>query len=131
MIKCLQCVHPPLDASFRNDRLPSVVDFLQLHEDHERDLAIANERIRKLQAENDLLLDAMNLAAPSQPALYQYIVQPHEPQAGPMYPHSHSPHAPQYMNGHTNGNGVSNGHSRHRASDSDPPDYIHEANGRM
>ncbi|KAI6023788.1 hypothetical protein BKA83DRAFT_4263906, partial [Pisolithus microcarpus] len=39
------------------------------HEEYERELELANARIKKLQAENDLLLDAISITIPATPSL--------------------------------------------------------------
>ncbi|KAF8961496.1 hypothetical protein BDZ97DRAFT_1200165 [Flammula alnicola] len=53
---------------------------------HQRDLDILNAKMKKLQAENDLLLDAMYLAEPS---LYErYFPTPPEPTSPPLGPSS-------------------------------------------
>jgi hypothetical protein len=109
---------------------------IQKHEEHQRDLETANKRIKMLQAENEcvhstslcrifiyhcvtfsLLLDAMNLAVTSQPALAQYASpsqQQHESHSavpdGHLYASSRSNASPHlnYPNGASNGNGNSN-----------------------
>ncbi|OAX35190.1 hypothetical protein K503DRAFT_803014 [Rhizopogon vinicolor AM-OR11-026] len=66
-----------------------------LHEEYEKDLELANARMRKLQAENDLLLDAINLAVPAMPSLI-HLTRPSPTQ------YSHSASAPPHrMNGHS------------------------------
>ncbi|KAJ7089773.1 hypothetical protein B0H15DRAFT_839190 [Mycena belliarum] len=52
-------------------------------EEYHRDLEIATAKIKKLQAENDLLLDAMNLAATHQPSLFPLLPPPLPPDAPP------------------------------------------------
>ncbi|KAJ7493333.1 hypothetical protein B0H11DRAFT_2005943 [Mycena galericulata] len=42
-------------------------------EEYHHDLEIATAKIKKLQAENDLLLDAMNLAAAQQPSMFGFL----------------------------------------------------------
>ncbi|KAH7921187.1 hypothetical protein BV22DRAFT_985505, partial [Leucogyrophana mollusca] len=52
-----------------------------LHNEYERDLELANARMRKLQAENDLLLDAISITVPATPSLL-HLVRP-SPRAPP------------------------------------------------
>ncbi|OJA12812.1 hypothetical protein AZE42_09582 [Rhizopogon vesiculosus] len=66
-----------------------------LHEEYEKDLELANARMRKLQAENDLLLDAINLAVPAMPSLI-HLTRP----SPTLYSHSASA-PPHHMNGHS------------------------------
>ncbi|KAJ8587118.1 hypothetical protein M405DRAFT_822131 [Rhizopogon salebrosus TDB-379] len=63
-----------------------------LHEEYEKDLDLANARMRKLQAENDLLLDAINLAVPATPSL-MHLTRPS--------PALYAAPAPHHMNGHS------------------------------
>ncbi|KAJ7643334.1 hypothetical protein DFH06DRAFT_1333588 [Mycena polygramma] len=78
-------------------------------QEYHQDLEIATEKIKKLQAENDLLLDAMNLAASHQPSMFGLLPPAHPPDAprggGPMNIDA-GPVPPRH---HVNGNGVSNG----------------------
>ncbi|KAJ6581077.1 hypothetical protein B0H19DRAFT_492253 [Mycena capillaripes] len=57
-------------------------------QEYHQDLEIATAKIKKLQAENDLLLDAMNLAAAHQPSMFGLIPPAHHPDVpaggGPM-----------------------------------------------
>jgi len=46
------------------------------NEHYQRDLERANARMKALQAEMDLLLDAMSIALPSEPALAQFYNEP-------------------------------------------------------
>ncbi|KAG2137665.1 hypothetical protein BD769DRAFT_1435314 [Suillus cothurnatus] len=83
------------------------------HEELERDLELANARIRKLQAENDLLLDAINLTVPATPSLL-HLTRP----SPTLYPHSVAPPAaaappPHHINGHS----VSHANGRYRPVD--------------
>ncbi|KAJ6615174.1 hypothetical protein B0H10DRAFT_2004347 [Mycena sp. CBHHK59/15] len=50
-------------------------------DEYQHDLEIATEKIKKLQAENDLLLDAMNLAAAHQPSMFGLLPPPLPPDA--------------------------------------------------
>ncbi|KAI6023338.1 hypothetical protein EDC04DRAFT_2727238 [Pisolithus marmoratus] len=43
------------------------------HEKYEQELELANARIKKLQAENDLLLDAISITIPATPSLMHLI----------------------------------------------------------
>ncbi|KAI0091430.1 hypothetical protein BDY19DRAFT_930455 [Irpex rosettiformis] len=43
------------------------------HSKYERELAIANEKMRNLQNECNLLLDAVDIAVPGQPSLMHYL----------------------------------------------------------
>ncbi|KAG2345867.1 hypothetical protein BDR05DRAFT_94117 [Suillus weaverae] len=95
-----------------------------LHEELERDLELANARMRKLQAENEcahscflacvtdmlaflsLLLDAINLTVPATPSLMHLTrpspalySQPVAPPAGPPPPHHINGHSVPHANG--------------------------------
>ncbi|KAJ6478493.1 hypothetical protein C8R47DRAFT_633362 [Mycena vitilis] len=87
-------------------------------QEYHQDLEIATEKIKKLQAENDLLLDAMNLAASHQPSMFGLLPPAHPPDAprggGPI--NIDAGPAPRH---HANGNGVSNG-TRSGSSSSGP-----------
>ncbi|EIN06202.1 hypothetical protein PUNSTDRAFT_54475 [Punctularia strigosozonata HHB-11173 SS5] len=48
------------------------------HETYVRELATADAKMKRLQAECELLLDAVALAAPAQPTLMQYLLPPDE-----------------------------------------------------
>ncbi|KAJ7132241.1 hypothetical protein C8R44DRAFT_977890 [Mycena epipterygia] len=52
-------------------------------DEYHHDLEIATAKIKKLQAENDLLLDAMNLAAAHQPSMFGLLPPPLPPDAPP------------------------------------------------
>ncbi|KAG2093122.1 uncharacterized protein F5147DRAFT_721512 [Suillus discolor] len=71
-----------------------------LHEELVRDLELANARMQKLQAENDLLLDAINLTVPATPSL-MHLTRP----SPALYSHPVAPPAapppPHHMNGHS------------------------------
>ncbi|KAG2754926.1 hypothetical protein P692DRAFT_201127779 [Suillus brevipes Sb2] len=71
-----------------------------LQEELERDLELALARMRKLQAENDLLLDAINLTVPATPSL-MHLTRP----SPTLYSHLGAPSAapppPHHMNGHS------------------------------
>ncbi|KAI0685839.1 hypothetical protein BC835DRAFT_1381976 [Cytidiella melzeri] len=43
------------------------------HEQYKQELAVANEKIRNLQNECNLLLDAVDIAVPGQPTLMHYL----------------------------------------------------------
>ncbi|GJE93838.1 hypothetical protein PsYK624_100020 [Phanerochaete sordida] len=60
------------------------------HEKYERELASANEKIKRLQDECNLLLDAVDIAVPGQPSLLQYLAQ------DPVPPHYMTLSGPQY-----------------------------------
>ncbi|KAG1747985.1 uncharacterized protein EDB91DRAFT_52843 [Suillus paluster] len=84
---------------------------LGLHKEYERDLELANARMRKLQAENDLLLDAINLTVPATPSL-MHLTRP----SPTLYSHlapAPAPPPPHHMNGH----GVSHSNGRYRPVD--------------
>lgn len=77
-----------------------------LHEELERDLELANARMRKLQAENDLLLDAINLTVPATPSLMHLTrpsptlhSHPVAPPAAPLPPHRMNGHSVPHANG--------------------------------
>ncbi|KAF7356976.1 hypothetical protein MVEN_01034000 [Mycena venus] len=87
-------------------------------QEYHQDLEIATAKIKKLQAENDLLLDAMNLAASHQPSMFGLLPPTHPPDippgGGPMdldaFAHaSTSLTADRPPPRHVNGNGSSNG----------------------
>ncbi|KAJ7777348.1 hypothetical protein B0H16DRAFT_955344 [Mycena metata] len=87
-------------------------------EEYHQDLELATAKIKKLQAENDLLLDAMNLAATHQPSMFGLLPPPLPPDAppggGPMdvdaFPGpSTSADRPPARHHRVNGNGNGNG----------------------
>ncbi|KAF8888118.1 hypothetical protein BD779DRAFT_1525712 [Infundibulicybe gibba] len=100
-------------------------------EDYQKDLDAANARMKKLQAENDLLLDAMNLAVNHQPHLHPFITPPQlspeqERRSGAEIDSNYAPtprHAPvhshisPHMNGNSNGTSRTNGSSKRRSMD--------------
>ncbi|KAJ7626303.1 hypothetical protein DFH06DRAFT_1339443 [Mycena polygramma] len=96
-------------------------------QEYHQDLEIATEKIKKLQAENDLLLDAMNLAASHQPSMFGLLPPAHPPDAprggGPMNIDA-GPAPPRH---HVNGNGVSNG--TRSGSSSSGPGHLSNGNG--
>ncbi|KAJ7102955.1 hypothetical protein C8R43DRAFT_1047445 [Mycena crocata] len=53
-------------------------------DEYHHDLEVATEKIKKLQAENDLLLDAMNIAAAHQPAMFALVPPPLPPDGPPF-----------------------------------------------
>ncbi|KAF8448787.1 hypothetical protein L210DRAFT_838594, partial [Boletus edulis BED1] len=75
------------------------------HDEYQRDLGIANARMRKLQAENDLLLDAISITVPATPSLI-HLIRPRPSPTGtsmPMTSYTHPPssYRPSVpMNGH-------------------------------
>ncbi|KAJ7708764.1 hypothetical protein B0H17DRAFT_364844 [Mycena rosella] len=90
--------------------------------EYHRDLEIATAKIKKLQAENDLLLDAMNLAAAHQPSMFGLLPPALPPDApggdAPMdldaFVGASTSAAPLLADRappprHINGNGASNG----------------------
>ncbi|KAG1812810.1 uncharacterized protein BJ212DRAFT_433005 [Suillus subaureus] len=83
-----------------------------LHEELERDLELANARIRKLQAENDLLLDAINLTVPATPSL-MHLTRP----SPTLYSHSVAPPAAPPPPHHINGHSVPHANGRYRPVD--------------
>ncbi|KAI5995639.1 hypothetical protein EDD15DRAFT_613041 [Pisolithus albus] len=83
------------------------------HEEYERELELANARIKKLQAENDLLLDAISITIPATPSL-MHLTRPSPTSTTPVP--QHQPGQPPYL--HMNGHAYySNG--RHRESEFD------------
>ncbi|KAJ7746803.1 hypothetical protein DFH07DRAFT_589629 [Mycena maculata] len=87
-------------------------------EEYHHDLEIATAKIKKLQAENDLLLDAMNLVATHQPSMFPLlgalddVPMDLDAFAGPStsaVPLVAERPPPRHINGNGNGNG--NGHS--------------------
>ncbi|KAJ7807293.1 hypothetical protein B0H14DRAFT_2873707 [Mycena olivaceomarginata] len=77
-------------------------------QEYHQDLEIATAKIKKLQAENDLLLDAMNLAASHQPSMFGPLPPSHPPDmppgGGPMDVADRLP--PRHVNGNGNSNGT-------------------------
>ncbi|KAG1857394.1 hypothetical protein DFJ58DRAFT_783594 [Suillus subalutaceus] len=107
-------VHSPADSLFARfqglrERFDQVVG---LHEELERDLELANARIRKLQAENDLLLDAINLTVPATPSL-MHLTRP----SPTLYSHSVAPPAAPPPPHHINGHSVPHANGRYRPVD--------------
>ncbi|KAF9224128.1 hypothetical protein BS17DRAFT_780516 [Gyrodon lividus] len=99
-----------------------------LHQEYERDLELANTRIRKLQAENDLLLDAISITVPVTPSL-MHLIRPSPTGTSssmPMTSYTHAPppqpqpvagyhmngHAHNHAHGHPNVNGRYRDHER-------------------
>ncbi|KAJ7173634.1 hypothetical protein C8R46DRAFT_1083447 [Mycena filopes] len=82
-------------------------------EEYHQDLELATAKMKKLQAENDLLLDAMNLAASHQPSMFGLLPPPLPAEGVPMDVDAYSagpnvdrapPPRHHRVNGH-NGNG--------------------------
>jgi len=71
-------------------------------EEYRRELELASAKLKKIQAENDLLLDAMEIVAQSQPTLLQYLLSPQLPpppdRARELNGHDH-PGNPDHRNG--------------------------------
>ncbi|KAL4072876.1 hypothetical protein V8B97DRAFT_1916807 [Scleroderma yunnanense] len=91
------------------------------HEDWERKLELANTRIKKLQAENDLLLDAISITVPATPSLL-HLIRPSPTSMTPGSTPLHAQHQqatgqvpPHHMNGHTYSH--SNGKYREKETD--------------
>ncbi|KIM68195.1 hypothetical protein SCLCIDRAFT_1209610 [Scleroderma citrinum Foug A] len=85
------------------------------HEDWNRKLELANARIKKLQAENDLLLDAISIAVPATPSLLHLI----QPSSTSITPVPTPPHVQQHSTGqaphhHMNGHAYSHSNGRYR-----------------
>jgi len=101
-------------------------------DEYHHDLDIATAKLKKLQAENDLLLDAMNLAAAHQPSMFGLLPPPLPPDAppgdGPMdveaFVGSSTSAAPLLSDRppppprHVNGNGAGNGSNGTRSGSS-------------
>ncbi|EIW75132.1 hypothetical protein CONPUDRAFT_140126 [Coniophora puteana RWD-64-598 SS2] len=103
-----------------------------LHDEYERNLELAKTRMRKLQEENDLLLDAIALTIPEVPPGV-----PHpEQDPAPYYPQpGYAPKPPHAPNGSLNGsgtNGVSHSYREPPPDMAGPPgEYMpRELNGR-
>ncbi|KAJ7230569.1 hypothetical protein GGX14DRAFT_583890 [Mycena pura] len=114
---------------YRNSRYKD--KFLMLREKYERitakqdeyhrDLDLAMSKIKKLQAENDMLLDALSAAAAQVPV--PFGISPHRdrpahdapPGPGPMDALA-APLLPEQPPHHVNGNGVNSGDGLHSAS---------------
>lgn len=100
------------------------------HNEYQRDLDHANARIRKLQAENNLLLDAISIAVPATPSL-MHLIGPSPTGTSssvPMTSYTYPP-PPQHpsvpMNGHSydHVNGRYRDHDReYDRSEMDPVD---------
>ncbi|KAI6116742.1 hypothetical protein EDD16DRAFT_1591231 [Pisolithus croceorrhizus] len=84
-----------------------------LHEEYERELALATARIKKLQAENDLLLDAISITIPATPSL-MHLTRPSPTSTTPVPQHQLGQPPHLHMNGHTY---CSNGRYRERESE--------------
>ncbi|KAG2144261.1 hypothetical protein DEU56DRAFT_790840 [Suillus clintonianus] len=93
---------------FLRERFDRVVG---LKEEYERDLELANARMHKLQAENDLLLDAINLTVPATPSL-MHLTRP----SPTLYSHQVAPPAPPPPH-HMNGHSVPHANGRYRPVD--------------
>ncbi|KAG2143816.1 uncharacterized protein EDB93DRAFT_1105144 [Suillus bovinus] len=91
----------------------------------ERDLELANARMRKLQAENDLLLDAINLTVPATPSL-MHLTRP----SPTIYPHPAAPPMALPPSHHMNGHSVSVSHVNGRYRPVDPRDITPSERGR-
>jgi len=118
-------VNGPFIMPYRNSRYKD--KFLMLRDKYERitakqdeyhrDLDLAMDKIKKLEAENDMLLDALGAAASQHPV--PFGISPHRdrpahdapPGPGPM--DALLPEQPPH---HVNGNGVNNGDGVHSAS---------------
>ncbi|KAK7031495.1 hypothetical protein R3P38DRAFT_817668 [Favolaschia claudopus] len=99
-------------------------------EEYNQDLELAAAKIKKLQAENDLLLDAMNLAASHQPAMFGSMRPPDMPPGAPMdidgYPPANNGPLDRPPPRHINGTGSSNG-TRSGSSNSVPNSHTNGA----
>ncbi|KAI6149656.1 hypothetical protein BKA82DRAFT_4131701 [Pisolithus tinctorius] len=92
-----------------------------LHEEYEKELELASARIKKLQAENDLLLDAISITIPATPSL-MHLIRPSPTSTTPLPMPSHPQHQQPvgqpphpHVNGHTSH--YSNGRYRERESE--------------
>ncbi|KAF8840386.1 hypothetical protein BDN67DRAFT_968574 [Paxillus ammoniavirescens] len=107
-----------------------------LHEGYERDLELANTRIRKIQAENDLLLDAISITVPATPSLMHLIRPSPTGTSASMPMTSYQPVNNHHSNGHGHGHSSANGryHDREREYDrvepNDPSAHEPSVNGR-
>ncbi|KAH9945747.1 hypothetical protein B0H21DRAFT_743852 [Amylocystis lapponica] len=97
------------------------------HSKFERELAIADEKVKKLQEECNLLLDAVDIAVPAQPTLLYYLSRdpippqyhsytvPPQPAPGappPAPPQPSQPARPRHRKTPSQTNGNSNGVKR-------------------
>jgi len=101
------------------------------HEQYKRELELANEKMKRLEEECNLLLDAVDIAAPAQPTLMHYLSQdpippqyhsytvPFAPAPAAAQPQPPQPPVPQpptrtraRRSSHVNGNGHGNGVSQ-------------------
>jgi len=89
-----------------------------------RELEAANVRLRKIQGENNLLLDAMEIVARGQPTLLQYLLPPHLP---PPPDPTREVNGHDYPGNHEHLNGDAMEHEDLH------PDYLptREVNGRL
>ncbi|KAJ7282038.1 hypothetical protein C8J57DRAFT_1711589 [Mycena rebaudengoi] len=107
-------------------------------DEYHQDLEIANAKIKKLQAENDLLLDAMNIAATQQPSLFGLRSPPRPSDVVPVdrsldldaFAGASTSAAPLLSSRHhVNGNGNGNGNSVEPRSGSSSSHSVIHTNG--
>ncbi|KAN0088291.1 hypothetical protein V8E55_005348 [Tylopilus felleus] len=96
------------------------------HEQYKCDLELANVRIQKLQAENDLLLDAISITVPATPSL-MHLIRPSPTGTSASMPMTSYTHPPPHsypqsapMNGHAYDH--ANGRYREREREYDRPE---------
>ncbi|KAF8555856.1 hypothetical protein OG21DRAFT_1507219 [Imleria badia] len=114
------------------------------HDEYQRDLELANARIRKLQAENDLLLDAISITVPATPSLL-HLIRPSPTGTSssmPMTSYTHTPLLSYPQSIPMNGHGYDHANGRYRDRDydrsemdpvdrsNDPSPHGSSANGR-
>jgi len=89
------------------------------HDEYQRDLELANARIRKLQVENDLLLDAISIAVPATPSLL-HLIRPSPTGTSssmPMASYTHHPPPSYTQSIPMNGYGYDHANGRYRDRD--------------
>ncbi|EGN91748.1 hypothetical protein SERLA73DRAFT_192079 [Serpula lacrymans var. lacrymans S7.3] len=90
-----------------------------LHQEYERDLGIANQKLRSIQAENDLLLDAIYITLSASQPSEEHVVpapvpaHPYHPHTPPHHPSRHHPSHHQHPN-HHNQHSHQRQHHHHR-----------------
>jgi len=90
-----------------------------LHDEYQRDLDLANARIRKLQVENDLLLDAISIAVPATPSL-MHLIRPSPTGTSssmPITSYTHPPPLSYTQSVPMNGHGYDHANGRYRDRD--------------
>ncbi|KAI9567083.1 hypothetical protein HD554DRAFT_1022375 [Boletus coccyginus] len=90
-----------------------------LHDEYQRDLELANARVRKLQSENDLLLDAISITVPATPSL-MHLIRPSPTGTSssmPITSYTHPPPSSYPQSVPVNGHGHDHANGRYRDRD--------------